>query len=334
MSLPGRYGNKMSSKFWKNKKVLITGSEGFLGSNLVKRLLSYGAEVAGLDIKTKRKNTVLTKEDYKKIKVIKGDVANYNLLKSILSKYKPEYIFHLAAEAIVDKCYKDPMKTFSSNIRGTWTVLEASRNSKRVKGIIIASSDKAYGSHSKLPYREETALSGSHPYDVSKSCTDLIARTYFNVYGTPAAVTRCGNIYGPGDFNFSRIAPDTIRSALSGKKLMIRSDGKFTRDYVFVEDIVDGYLMLAEKLKRKNLSGEAFNLSNEKPVSVLQFTKMIYKAANRKPRLNILNKAKYEIQDQYLSSKKARRILGWKPKHSLDKGLKRTIEWYKTYLNK
>ncbi len=321
----------MKNQFWKNKNVFITGYEGFLGSNLTKRLISYGANVVGLDIKIRRKNTILTENDYEKIVVVKGNVANYKLLKEIISGYNIEIIFHFAAEAIVGECLKNPLRTFTSNIRGTWNILDACRRLSIVKAIIIASSDKAYGSHTKLPYNENTPLSGEHPYDVSKSCADLLAHTYYHTYGLPVIVTRCGNIFGPGDFNFSRIVPDTIRSAIQNKTLIIRSDGKFTRDYIYVSDIVSGYILLAGKIQKLKLFGEAFNFSDEHPISVLELLKKIYRMTNKKPNYKILNQAKYEIKHQYLSSKKAKRILGWKPKYSLEEGLKKTIAWYKDF---
>ncbi len=325
----GRFGDIMNKKFWQNKRVLITGYEGFLGSNLTQSLLSYEAKIIGLDILTFRKGTLLKRQDIAKMKVIKGSVANFRLLQGIVKEHKIEYIFHLAAEAIVNKCLKNPMKTFSSNIRGTWNVLEVARLSPNIEGIMIASSDKAYGIKSKLPYKENASLSGSHPYDVSKSCADLLAYTYFRTYGVPVCVTRCGNIYGPGDFNFSRIIPDTIRAVLNNRTLLIRSDGKFTRDYIYVGDVVNAYLTLAEKLRKFNLSGEAFNFSNEKPISVLKLVEKIYSNAEEDPNYKILNKAKNEIPHQYLSSAKAKKLLNWKAKINLDKGLKKTIKWYK-----
>jgi len=321
----------MNKNFWLGKKVLVTGYEGFLGSNLTKALLSCGANIVGIDIRVRRKNTIFTSEDYKKIAIIEGSVANYRLVKGIIRNHKIEIVFHLAAEAIVGSCLTNPPRTFNTNIRGAWNVLEACRGIKTVKSIVIASSDKAYGSHKSLPYKEDTPLIGKHPYDVSKSCADLIAQTYFHTYGLPVVVTRCGNIYGPGDFNSSRIVPDTIRCVLGGKTLLIRSDGKFTRDYVFVEDIVGGYLLFAEKVQRLRLFGEVLNFSNEDPISVLGVVRRIYQLANRKPSYKILNQAKYEIKHQYLSSQKARKVLGWEPKYTLDEGLKKTIEWYKIH---
>ncbi len=325
---------RRTMKFWKNRKVLITGYEGFLGSNLTRRLLNYGSKVTGMDIRTNRKHTILEKSDFKKIKVIKGSVENYKSINDILRQNKIEIIFHLAAQAIVGKSLKHPCRTFSTNIKGTWNIMEASRDNSRIESIVVASSDKAYGIHSDLPYRENAPLAGSYPYDVSKSCADLLAHTYSNTYNLPVCITRCGNIFGPGDFNFSRIVPDTIKSALQDKTLDIRSNGKFTRDYIYVEDVVDGYLFLAEKMQKLNLLGEAFNFSNEQPLSVLELVSTIYKLAKKGPNCKILNIAKCEIEHQYLSAAKAKKLLGWGAKHTLRQGLKETIAWYKKYFNK
>jgi len=322
----------MSNTFWRNKRILVTGYEGFLGSNLTKALISLGAKVIGLDIEVRRADTILTKCELKKIVIIKGSVTDFSLLKSILGKNKISTVFHLAAEAIVGKNYANPLKSFSTNIEGTWKVLEASRGLKNIQSIIVASSDKAYGNHKKLPYTENMPLIGKNTYDVSKSCADLIAYAYFYSYGLPVSVTRCGNIYGPGDFNFSRIFPDAARCALTGKTLYIRSNGKFTRDYVYVSDIVDGYLMLAEKMNRLKSEGEAFNFSDENPISVLDLVKKIYKVAGTKESFKVLNLAKYEIPHQYLSSRKSRAILHWKPRVSLDEGLIKTVSWYRELL--
>jgi len=322
-----------SSAFWLNKKVLVTGFEGFLGSHLTRELVLKGAKVIGLDKKIFRKDTLLSHQEYKKINVVKADVADFTFLKKIIKQHKIKIIFHLAAEAIVEKSYVSPLKAFKTNISGTWNVLEACRQAK-VDAVIIASSDKAYGEHSKLPYKEEFALIGRHPYDVSKSCADLIASAYFKSYRLPVAVTRCGNIYGPGDFNFSRLAPDAISCLLKNKDLCIRSDGKFTRDFVYVKDIVNGYLLLAEKIKSCRLAGEAFNFSDEKPLNVLSFLNKIYSLAGKKGNFRILNRASQEIRHQFLDSAKARKTLNWKPQYTLETGLKSTIDWYKSYLNK
>ena len=313
--------------YWQKKRVLITGHEGFLGSWLTKVLLAKEAKVIGLD-KVKNRPISVLNGLRKKVTCIKGDICNPKLLKSVIDKYRPEVIFHLAAEAIVNRASKNPSQTFKSNIEGTWGILEAARGRKFIESIVIASSDKAYGSHNILPYKENAALKGKHPYDVSKSCADLIAYTYFYTYEVPVSITRCGNIFGPGDFNFSRIVPDAIRSALSGKKLLIRSDGKFTRDYIYVEDVVTGYIALAQKMQKLKLFGEAFNFSNEKPISVLELTKLIYKSCQKECNCKILNQAKYEIRYQYLSATKAKKVLKWQPKYTLREGLSKTINWY------
>ncbi len=317
----------MRNNFWKNKNVLVTGYEGFLGSHLTGALLQYKANIFGLDILTHRRNTILN-QDFDKINIIKASVENLELVSRIIKQNKIEFVFHLAATSIVGEALLNPLGAFSTNIGGTWNVLEACRNSKLIKAVIIASSDKAYGSQSKLPYRENSPLCGTHPYDVSKSCADLLAYTYFHTYGLPVCITRCGNIFGPGDFNFSRIVPDTIRSIARDETLVIRSDGKFIRDYIFVEDIVNGYLLLAQNLKKLNLCGEAFNFSNEKPLTVIALVKRIYKLLGKKENYKILNLAKFEIRRQYLDSAKARRMLNWKPAVALDEGLRRTIAWY------
>lgn len=320
------------TNFWKEKKVLITGYEGFLGSALTKALLACGADIFGLDIVTHRNKTILSKEDLGKISIIKGSVENFDLISKILKDNQIEIIFHLAAKALVGECLDDPLKCFSVNIKGTWNVLEAARNSSAVKSIVIASSDKAYGDSEKLPYKEDYPLQGCFPYEVSKSCTDLIANTYFKTYGLPVCITRCGNIYGPIDFNFSRIVPETIRCILKEKTLLIRSDGKLIRDYIYVKDIVNGYIKLAEKMKNKKIWGEAFNFSDEKPLSVIQLVKNIYKILGKKPCYKVLDHAKYEIKDQYLQSRKARKLLKWKPNYNMGKAVKETYEWYGRFL--
>lgn len=318
----------MNKNFWKDKKVLITGYEGFIGSWLSRKLLETEAEIFGLDIKTYRKETILTEDEIKKIKVKKGSVENFNLVYDLIRKNRIEIIFHLAAKSIVGDCLKFPLKALKTNVQGTWNILEASRLAGCVKTIVVASSDKAYGEHKKLPYKENTPLQGNHPYDVSKSCSDLISQMYHHTFGLPVVITRCGNVYGPGDFNFSRIVPDAIRCTITGKTFLIRSNGKFTRDYIYVEDVVKGYILLAEKAEKLNLFGEAFNFSNQKPLSVISLVKEIYRVANKQPMFRILNQAQNEIRDQFLSSIKARKILGWKPEYSIIRGLKKTYIWY------
>ncbi|MCX7661961.1 MAG: GDP-mannose 4,6-dehydratase, partial [Candidatus Omnitrophica bacterium] len=300
----------MNLKFWQNKNVLITGYEGFLGSHLTKTLLNLKANVWGLDILVRRRKTILSKNDFKKINIIKGNVEKFPLILKTIQKNKIEVIFHLAAKSLVEESLRQPIKTFSTNIKGTWNILEATRLTPYIKSIIIASSDKAYGEQKKFPIKEDQSLKGSYPYDVSKSCTDLIAQSYAKTYNLPVVIARCGNIYGPGDFNFSRIIPDTIRSALFNRPLFIRSNGKFIRDYVYIDDIIKGYLLLGENIQKLNLKGEAFNFGNEEPISVIGVVRKIYNFLNKKPNYVILNRADFEIRKQYLDSKKVRRILG------------------------
>ncbi len=325
----------MTSKrepYWRNRRVLVTGHEGFLGSWLTKALLSYGAKIVGVD-KVKNRPISILNGLRKDIACVEGNITSLKLVKNIIEEYEPQCIFHLAAEAIVVEANKNPVRTFKSNIEGSWNILEASRDKKFIETIVVASSDKAYGESDKLPYKEDAPLSGNHPYDVSKSCADLLAHTYFRTYNSPVCVTRCGNIFGPGDLHFSRIVPDTIRSALQNKTFLIRSDGTFTRDYIYVEDIVKGYILLAEKLQESRLYGQAFNFGNEKPISVLELVRIIYKLAGRQPEYEILNEAKHEIGDQYLSAKKAKKTLGWEPKYTLQESLRITIDWYQEFLS-
>lgn len=322
----------MKESFWRNKRVLITGYEGFLGSHLTKTLLEHKAKIFALDIKTHRKETLLCTKDYARFKVIRGSVEDFSLLKRIINKNNIKFVFHLAAQALVSDCLKNPRRAFSTNIQGTWNILEACRQAKSIRALIIASSDKAYGISNRLPYKEDDSLVGCYPYDVSKSCADLLAKSYYASFKLPVCVTRCGNIFGPGDFHFSRIVPDTIRAAISDKTLLIRSDGSFTRDYIFVEDVVNGYISLAEKMIKNKISGQAFNFSNEKPISVLELVGAVYKACGKKPMFKILNIVRCEITRQYLSAAKARRLLGWKPRYSLKKGLRKTAQWYAQYL--
>jgi CDP-glucose 4,6-dehydratase len=319
------------NKFWNQKKVLITGYEGFLGSNLTKKLVELNADIIGLDIKVNRRQTILCERDYRRIKVIKGSVENLDLLRRILEKHNIEIVFHLAAEAIVNKCAEDPVPAFNTNIQGSWNVLEACRTCAHKPGsIVMASSDKAYGSCRSLPYKETTPLAGIHPYDASKSCSDLLAQTYAHTYNLPVVITRCGNIYGPGDFNFSRLIPDALRCIKNQTELLVRSDGKFIRDYVYIDDIVAGYMLLARNLEFSGLAGEAFNFSANCPVSVIELLKKISKVCLKygKLKYRVLNQAHYEIKKQFLSCAKARRLFKWRAKCSLEDGLRKTARWY------
>ncbi|MBN1263806.1 MAG: GDP-mannose 4,6-dehydratase [Candidatus Pacebacteria bacterium] len=320
----------MKDSYWSDKRVFVTGYEGFLGSWLTKVLIEKGARVIGLDNARQRPLSIL--EGWRrKIKGIKGSVVSYRLINRIFEKYRPEIVFHLAAQSIVGLAKRYPLKALRVNVLGTANLLEAARNMDCLEAMVVASSDKAYGSHRRLPYRETTPLKGEYPYDVSKASADLICRAYFKTFKVPVGVTRCGNIYGPGDFHFSRIVPDAIRKALANEVFLIRSDGRFTRDYVFVSDIVSGYLLLARLMKKKHLAGGAFNFSNGKPVSVLTLVKKIYRLCQQEPKYKILNQAKSEIRHQYLEAAKARRILSWRPEYGLTRGLKETIAWYRIH---
>ena len=324
----------MVDKFWNNKNVFVTGGTGFLGSYLVKKLVNSGANVTVLVRDSIPKSNMYIGEEYKSISVVSGKLEDYDIFERILGEYEIDTIFHLAAQAIVGVANKNPLGTFSSNIQGTWNVLEAARRSPLVKQIIVASSDKAYGDQEKLPYDENMPLQGKHPYDVSKSCTDLIAQTYYETYKLPVCITRCGNLYGGGDLNFNRIIPQSIQSILNNKAPVIRSDGSFIRDYFYIEDAVDAYINLAEKVVELNLGGQAFNFSNEIQLTVLELVNKILKIMGSSMKPIILNQGSNEIIHQYLSAKKARTILGWSPNYTIDEGLSKTIEWYKDFLKK
>lgn len=319
--------------FWHNKNVFITGCTGLLGSWLVKALVEKGAHVVGLmrDIVPKS-NFYRFKLD-KKINTVSGNIEHYNELERFLNEYEVDTVFHLAAQTIVGTANRNPLSTFEANIRGTWNILEACRRNQKVRRVVVASSDKAYGEHENLPYNETYALQGTHPYDVSKSCTDLICRTYFVTYRLPVCVTRCGNIFGGGDLNFNRIVPGTILSALKEESPIIRSNGLFVRDYIYVEDIVSAYLFLAEKMDSSDFHGEAFNFSNEQPINVKDLVTLILKLMDRQAlQPTVLNEASNEIVNQYLSSQKARSLLGWTPRFTMDQGLLETISWYTSFL--
>ena len=318
--------------YWKEKNVLITGATGMLGSWLTARLVKEGTNLVSLvrDL-TPKSNFFLLGMD-KKVTIIYGDLCDYQIIERILNEYEIDTCFHLGAQALVTVGNRNPLSTFESNIRSTWNVLEACRNSKLLKGLVVASSDKAYGSTDQLPYTEEAPLRGLHPYDVSKSCADLLAQTYFNTYGLPLLIARCGNFYGGGDLNFSRIIPGTIRSILTGKNPVIRSDGTPVRDYFYIDDVVEAYLTLGENLGRKEIRGEAFNFGTETPIRVIDLVNKLINISGKaylKP--IILNHARHEIQEQYLSCKKARKLLGWKPRYNLDKGLRLAFQWYKDF---
>jgi CDP-glucose 4,6-dehydratase len=316
--------------FWKQRNVFVTGATGLLGSWLVQELLKRQANVVCLMRDWIPVNRLLEEDLLGKCHIVRGELEDYAVVLRALNEYEVDSVFHLGAQTIVGTANRSPLSTFESNIRGTWHLLEASREcSSKVERVIIASSDKAYGSHENLPYKEESPLQGRFPYDVSKSCADLIAISYFHTFQLPVAITRCGNLYGGGDLNFNRLVPGTIRSILNNEPPVIRSDGQYVRDYFYVRDAVDAYLMLAEQVSQAGLSGQAFNFGNESPVTVLELVKQILElmsATHLQPK--ILNQAIYEIPAQYLDCSKARNLLSWKPKFSLQQGLTQTIDWY------
>jgi len=326
--------NMEINKFWIDRSVLVTGCTGLLGSWLVPELMSRGAIITGIVRDFVPKSMFFLNGLDKQINLVKGDIEDFSLIKRTITEYRVDTVFHLAAQTIVGIGLQNPMKTFETNIKGTWNVLEASRTSSMVSRVIVASSDKAYGDQERLPYNETFPLEGKHPYDVSKSCADLISTTYFITYGVPVSITRCGNLYGGGDLNFNRIIPETIISAVRNKRLTIRSDGNYIRDFFYVKDAVLAYLILAEQMDRNEVCGEAFNFSNEIQIPVLELVNKILKLMNKENlEVVISNKAESEIKHQYLSSSKAREILKWTPHYSLDQSLIETVEWYKKYFN-
>ena len=335
MSLEDMGKREKIMSYWKNKRVFITGANGFVGSHLAISLMEKGAYVMGLII-DRISNSYLKlcgRED--RLNIIWGSIHDYDLLERALNEYEIDTCFHLAAQAIVTVSNRSPLSTFRTNIMGTWNILEASRRIKTVKRVVIASSDKAYGEQEKLPYIEDMELLGRNPYDVSKTCADILAQSYYKSFLLPVGITRCANIYGPGDLNFNRIIPDTIRSLIFNNNPIIRSDGTYLRDYIYVKDVIKAYILLAENLDNPDLHGEAFNFGNESPISVLDLVNLITKISG-KPKLkpNILGTSKLEIKEQYLSSQKSKKILNWKNDFSIEDGLKETYSWYQEFLLK
>jgi CDP-glucose 4,6-dehydratase len=319
--------------FWLDRPVFVTGGTGLIGNWLVRRLLDAGADVVCLVRDWVPQSEVVRSGLIEKVKVVRGEVTDQSLLERALGEYEIDTIIHLAAQTIVGIANRNPVSTFNANIGGTWSLLEACRRSPAVKQIVVASSDKAYGSNDVLPYTEDAPLRGEHPYDVSKSCADLLAQSYAKTYGLPVAITRCGNFYGGGDLNWNRIVPGTIRSVLRGQRPVIRSDGQFVRDYFYAEDGAQVNMTLAEHLAQKpDLRGQAFNFSNEIQVTVLELVEKLLALMESDLEPDIRNEATNEIRHQYLSAAKARENLNWKPQFSLDEGLTRTIEWYKDFL--
>jgi CDP-glucose 4,6-dehydratase len=323
-----------SNHFWQDRPTLVTGATGLVGGWLVRRLVDAGADVVCLIRDWVPQSECVQSRLLERVKSVRGDVRDQALLERVLGEYEIDTVFHLAAQTIVGIADRNPVSTFESNIRGTWALLEACRRSPGVRQIVAASSDKAYGDQDVLPYDETTPLAGRHPYDVSKSCADLIAQTYAANYGLPVAVTRCGNFYGGGDLNWNRLVPGTIRSVVRGLRPVIRTDGTLVRDYFYIEDGVAAYLLLARRLAEdRTLIGEAFNFSTELQVTALEMVQAILSQMGSDLAPNVRNEACREIAQQYLCAKKARERLGWKPLFDLREGLDRTIRWYKDFLD-
>ncbi len=320
------------STFWHDRPVLVTGCSGFLGSWLTKALVEAGADVVGL-IRDEVPFSWLDRSGTRRrIRVVHGDITDLALLERTLAEYEIEAIFHLAAQTIVPIANRAPLPTFESNIKGTWTVLEAARRLPTVRRIVVASSDKAYGKQPSLPYTETMPLQGLYPYDLSKSTTDRLAQSYARTYGLRVAITRCANLYGGGDLNWNRLVPGTIRSALEKRPPVIRSDGSPIRDYLYVLDAVRAYLMLAEALDDDAFVGEPFNCGTDEPLSVLEMTRLILSLLPDAPQPLILDEARNEIEAQYLDSSKIRQWLGWSPQWERAAALQETIAWYRAFL--
>jgi len=321
------------NNFWRDRSTLVTGASGLVGGWLVRRLLDSGAEVVCLVRDWVPQSELARTGMIERVRVVRGDVRDQAVLERTLGEYEIDTVMHLAAQTIVTIANRNPVSTFETNIGGTWALLEACRRSPTVKQIVVASSDKAYGDNEMLPYDEQTPLQGRHPYDVSKSCADLLAQSYAMTYRLPVAITRCGNFYGGGDLNWNRIVPGTLRSVLRGQRPVIRSDGQYIRDYFYVEDGAAAYMLLAEKLATNaDLYGQAFNFSNEIQVTVLDLVKQILALMDSHLEPDIRNETTNEIRHQYLSAAKARQILEWRSLFTLDEGLRRTIAWYKAFL--
>ena len=333
--MAGRKGsmeNMVNRTFWQDRPTFVTGGTGLVGSWLIQRLVEAGADVVCLVRDWVPQSELVRSGLIERVKIVRGDIRDRDMLERALGEFEIDTVIHLAAQTIVTIANRNPISTFETNIAGTWNLLEACRRSPKVKQVVMASSDKAYGDQEILPYNEDTPLQGQHPYDVSKSAADLIAATYAKSYDLPVAITRCGNFYGGGDLNWNRIVPGTIRSILRGQAPIIRSDGEYIRDYFYVEDGAAAYMLLAEQLAaRPDLKGQAFNFSNEIQVTVREIVESIIKLMGSGLKPEILNEANNEIRHQYLSAEKARRMLNWKPLFNLDEALGLTIDWYKEF---
>jgi len=331
--LPPQRDDVTDRNFWRERRVFVTGATGIVGSWLVRELLDHSARVAVLVRDADPQSELIRSRDIDRCNVFNGCVEDFWTLERAISLHEAEYVFHLAAQTIVGVAHRNPFTTFETNIRGTYNLLEVCRMHRSlVRGVIVASSDKAYGEVDALPYTETMPLRGRHPYEVSKSCTDLIAASYAHSYGVPVTIARCGNIYGGGDLNWSRIVPGTVRAALRGERPSLRSDGTFRRDYIYVKDVVRAYMLLGERASDPAVRGEAFNFSDESPLAVLDIVRAIGRVMGSELDPEIRDIALGEIRDQYLDASKARRTLRWKATYDLDTGLRETVAWYRALL--
>lgn len=320
----------MLDSFWKGRTVFVTGATGLLGGWLLKKLLEQGADVVAL-VRDELPHSMAVRENLlARVTVVRGALANLSLLKRIIAEYLPQTIFHLAAQTLVGVAKMDPVGTLEANVQGTWNLLEAVRLCG-VGQILVASSDKAYGECSQLPYQEGHPLQGRYPYEVSKSCVDLISQMYATTYNMPVGIIRCGNLFGGGDLNFSRTIPGLIRATLAGERFVIRSDGKFVRDFLYAEDAVEAYLLLARSIASDpSLYGQAFNFSLEVRLTVLELVDKVLDLLGRTDlRPIVRNVASNEIREQYMIAIKARERLAWSPRYGMEEGLLRTIAWYR-----
>jgi CDP-glucose 4,6-dehydratase len=332
------YNNSDTSNTWRGRTAFVTGISGFVGAWVAATLLDMGAKVVGI-VRNKCNDThsVTSLELLgldRRAQLVEGSITEYSMIERTLAEYEVDTVFHLAAETIVGLASRSPLSFFESNIEGTWNVLEAVRTSKWVERVVIASSDKAYGDQEELPYTEAAMLNGLYPYDASKACTDVLARTYAYTYDLPIVVTRCANIYGGADLNWSRLVPGTIRSILQNENPVLRSDGTSERDYIYVDDAVNAYLQAGEHAARADVRGKAFNFGSGIPVSARLMVETLLETAGRTdlvPDIRGQGKPPGEIDRQYLDSQEANKRLGWEPKVNLTSGLQQTIEWFKRH---
>lgn len=325
-------GTWSKDTYWVGRRVLITGGTGFVGSWLTKALVNAGSLVTIMvhDLHPSMSSMEIPGAGEKVQNIIVSDIRNQSDIKHAIRHYEVDTCFHLAAQAIVSRAMQSPDITYDVNVRGTVNVLEACRSCETVDQIVVASSDKAYGEPLFVPITELHPLLGSFTYDASKACADMISRAYHNSYSLPVAVARCSNIYGGGDTNFSRIVPGTIMSVLLGKRPMVRSDGRAVRDYMYISDAVSAYLLLCKNVQRAEVKGEAFNFGTSRPVTVLEIVTLIAKLTGGKGIQPIVsNSDEWYIKSQYLSTNKAAKVLGWTPQIVLEKGLLKTISWYR-----